>query len=270
MKVYIPNLKAIEEKSLTGKEQWRKVKEGETQDLVPSEYYSIPSVPENSTILVFAGSTGEVARKLKAKRFIFTDLMKARLMAAKERSDPEFLEKTNFVLTNVFFVPLKDDCADYSFSFEPIPVIFIPYFLLELIRCSKKGIIITEPKERVGYGSIGKKLGRHLAKHTVDIKETVIPVTLSPNKYGGREEKIVATIIEITKETKKKTTIDLEIIKGANKIAGKSNKLTREDLEKVREIMGMDESDFKEALDRIRTVCEYPHEPDFFYFALDY
>ncbi len=260
MKVLMPNLQFIEERGSWGERHWSKHRNpttttGHSQDIELHELFSIPGVPEDSTILVFAGSSGQVASMLKAKKFIFADLSRDRVDFARKNIPKEFAEKTDFVVCNAHFLPFKDDVADFAFSFEPIPVIEILYFLPQLIRCVKKGIIITYYRD---YPSVSDALSCIASAYGLRLKLACMKVNanavaLIPKK-GSLDVKIETYLI--TKNSKKMAAMDLKIIDAANKIKMSKGILEKSDLAGIKKSLNLNKNNFKGALKRITLLMK--------------
>lgn len=252
MQYLIPDLKKIQEASRQEGARWgRKIDDSDKQNIVPEEPLSIKGVPDNSTILVFAGNTGEVARMLRAKKIIFTDMSKERIGEARRRAPKEFRKKADFVQCDAFFLPLKDNCADFAFSFEPLPIMAIPFFLLGLIRCSRKGIIIAQEKSGLVSEPAIFRLGEVARKYGIKVKWEKIKVKGAATWSDSHNVIVFILNLQITDKIKRRARTDLEIIGKANEIVERGDLLTKEKLEEIRKSMHMFRFFFKRSLGRI-------------------
>ena len=246
---YIPDLKITREHAKHHAYMWGIRTAGlyDYQYLIPKEPFVLPNIKEDSTFLIFAGYTGEFYHKLNAKKFIFTDASNEVVKEAKRRSPPDFKEKTEFVFCDAYFLPFRDNCVDYTISFEPIPVLEIPYFLLEMVRCAKKGVIlIFGPAFAVdGYylSDIGRSYGIKVETKTMKLAEKRrVSVDIRVDLY------------KITEKVKRNITIDLKVIQKANELARKKGELAKTDLEVIRNELGISKTIFSASLLRIRAM----------------
>lgn len=253
MAIRIPNLAQIEARAGAELKVWEEYK-NYYQDIKLHEPLEIAEL-KDAKVLVFAGSTGEIAAKLAGpKEFIFTDLSKKRLQAAKKSCPPGFLEKAKFIACNAHFMPLKDNCADFAFSFEPIPVLETGYFILELMRCAKSGLIIAYSRSYDIYTAyldkIAEAYGLRAGKEEREVNATI--------SYGWRKEKPVGKLrvhkYFFTAEAKEWAAVDLEIIKKANQMFEQKGKLAKEDIKNVQYLLNMTTAEFNAALKRIAVI----------------
>lgn len=261
MKVIIPDFKALEESRKENIEYWGSPKVEMRQSVIPTKPFSQPGVPEDSTILVFAGNTGEVSFKLKAKKIIFTDLIPSNVKEAKSISPDEFRKRAEFIVCDATSIPLKDNCVDFAFSFEPYPLIAVPHSYLELIRCARKGIILAYciSGPIVSFQELQHWVTQYFVRKIEWIDEEFTTINIQGYKRDEikREERsleLQLRIIKIRYDLKKSAATYLKIIKKINEVAEDKEELTKEYLEKARELLGMREEEFTAALKRITSL----------------
>ncbi len=263
MEVYIPSLRKLQAEGDVTKNSWERA--SNIQDIIIEKPFSIPGVPWNSKILVVAGSIGEIFTKLKARKVIFTDISAKRLREAMGKGKRAFLKRAVFLEYDANFLPFEDDYVDYAVSFEPYPLEESPYFLLQLIRCTRNAIIFLYKSGEGDPLSLSNsftlkinnvaqmyKLGIEWKKIEVCGREQM-PWRL---EYNDKENNITLkmNLLKITKEAKQKAAEDLEIIRRADETYAQRDKGS-EFLESIRESMNLNRRNFLEALERISLLA---------------
>ena len=250
MKTYkILDWKKVREKDLKSIKKWKEFEAGVPnrlirQQLAIRESIKLPKVKSNESVLVFAGSTGEISSKIKGPKVIHTDVDAKRVKLAGKRYRKSYY---GLAVADALNLPTKK--VDWLFSFEPSPILNRAYFIPRAILSSKKGFIISR---RAGFFTF-RNLKRLAEMYGIKPKESFQRIR-GADVFGGKrlgkmqEKKIGFIVFESNPRAKRLAKIDNEIIEKLSNIPPSKR---QEAVERLRKELGISRKEMRESLERI-------------------
>jgi len=254
MRYKILDWKKALEKDKKSMERWRdsekKVPERLIrQDAVVKEPIKLPRVKKTDTVMVFAGSTGEISSGIKGPKIIHSDADSRRVRIAKKR----FGEKYEGVLV-ADAVSLPTAKVDWLFSFEPSPLMNRPYFVPRAIASSKKGFIISRRPMFYTFRNL-RRVAQMYGIAPKEVSRRLLSADVYDGKGTNRLEKrrIGFVVFEADGRAKRLASIDNTVIEKLS-MKARRGKISDKDVEKLRRELGITRDEMRGSFERINEM----------------